>query len=122
MNKEQAPKLRYELPQPMTLQEAAAALASGDPAQRGKALLRASLSDVDPTWVQAASLQSLAHPEPEVRRLALLALAHVARRYRCLDAAAVLAAALPLHADSACVGAVEALLDAMDMSLPERLS
>ncbi len=65
-------------------------MASGDPTLIADALLRASLSQVDASWVEAASLHSLERPELEVQWAATLALGHLVRRYGRVDLDAVL--------------------------------
>ncbi len=102
--------LIYEEPLPILLPEAEALLASGEPALIADALLRASLSQVEPSWVEAASLQALDRPELAVRRSATLALGHLVRRYGHIDLDPTLAKIKPLKQDPALWGRVDDLL------------
>ncbi len=106
--------MRYEEIPAIDLPAAEAGITSGVPSQIADALLRASLSLIDPTWVEAACLRSLAHPDLEVRWAALSALGHLARRYRRLDIGDVLAAVKPLRDNPALAGKVSDLLDDID--------
>ena len=74
------------------------------------ALLRASLSQVDPMWVLSASLQALACPELEVRWAAVMALGHLVRRYRHIDINPIVTAVTPLREDPRLSGKVDDLL------------
>jgi hypothetical protein len=103
--------MRYEQPQQIELSEAAVCVASGDPSLIGDALVRASLSKIDPTWVEAVSLRCAARPESELRWAALTALSHLVRRYRDLDVDAVRKAIDPLRDDPCLAGKVDDLLD-----------
>jgi hypothetical protein len=93
-------------------------LASNDPALIADALLRASLSDIDPQWVEQTCLQALNRPELAVRRIALTALGHLARRYKQLDIPTVTAAVEFLRAIPELSGNVDDLCDDIDMFVP----
>ncbi len=86
-------------------------MTSDDPLLVGDAIVRASLSQIDPTWVEAASIRLLTRPEMELQWAALSALAHLTRRYRNLDIDAVLKAIEPLRGDPHLAGKVDDLLD-----------
>ena len=107
--------MSYKEPAPIDISEAKAYIASGTPSQIADALLRASLSDVDPMWVETACLQSLERPELEVRWAAMTALGHLARRYRQLDVHTVLTALDPLRKEPALSGKVDDVLDDIAM-------
>lgn len=109
--------MRYEEPLPIELSEAEAAVHSGDPSSIADVLLRASLSAVDPQWVEAASLSALARPESAVKWAALLALAHLVRRYGHLNTEAVQAAVIPLRDDPRLAGRVDDLMDDIQIFL-----
>jgi len=107
--------MRYEEIPAIDYPTAEASIASGVPAQIADALLRASLSHIDPAWVEAACLRTLAQSDFEVQWAALSALGHLARRYRCLDTGAVLAVVQPLRDNPTLAGKVSDLLDDIDM-------
>ena len=106
--------MRYEEIPAIDLLAAEAGIASGVPSQIADALVRASLSPIDPAWVEAACLRSLAQSDFEVQWAALSALGHLARRYRRLDTGAVLAVVQPLRDNPALAGKVGDLLDDID--------
>lgn len=115
--------MRYEEIAPIDRAEAEAALTSGAAPRIADAVLRASVSSIDPAWVEAACLRSLAQPDLEVRWAALSALGHLARRYRHLDVDDVVAAVEPLRDNPALAGKVSDLLDDIDTYVrasPER--
>ena len=107
--------MRYQEPAPIELAAARRALASGEPSLIADALLRSSLSPIEGAWVQAVSLQSLASPHREVRRMALIALGHLVRRYEQFDKDAVLSAARPLLEDPYLAGTVEDLMSDIEI-------
>lgn len=106
--------MKYEEIPPIERVDAEAAIASGVPPRIADAVLRASLSNIDPAWVEAACLRSLTHPDLQVRWAALSALGNLARRYRYLDVDDVLAALEPLRGNAVLNGKVSDLLDDID--------
>lgn len=76
--------MRSEPIEEYTRAEFAAALERDDPATLSQAVLSAALHDPDPAWAAAATLRLAAHPHPNVRGNAILALGHIARRHRWL--------------------------------------
>lgn len=112
-------KLLYEEPLPIELSDAKSQMASEEPALIADALLRASLSEVDASWIEAASLQALERPELEVRWAATLALGHLVRRYGHLDLDAVLSKIKPLGEDPKLWGRIDDLLDDIGTFLRE---
>lgn len=110
--------MRYQEPAPIELAAAERAIASGEPSLIADALLRSSLSPIDGVWVQAVSLQSLASPHSEVRRVALIALGHLVRRYEGFDKDAVLREAMPLLDDPYLAGTVEDLMSDIEVFGP----
>ncbi len=107
--------MRYEQPTPIELSEAETNIASGISALIADALLRASLSQIDPEWVQAASLWALSRPEFEVRWAALTALGHLVRRYRGIDIGTIRNDVSRLREDPDLSGKVQDLLDDIDV-------
>jgi hypothetical protein len=107
--------MKYEALEPIGLHDAKASMASGDPSRIADALVRASLSDIDAKWVEAACLGSLDLRDLQVRWSALTALGHLARRYRNLDVAATLKAIQPVRDHPSLAGKVEDLLDDIEV-------
>ncbi len=107
--------MRYEEPSAIEFSEAETYMASGNPTLIADALLRASLSQIDATWVEAACLRFLKRPEIEVRWAALTALEHLVRRYRRVDVDAILMEVEPLREDPDLSGKVDDLLDDIEI-------
>jgi len=104
-------RLRYEAPLPIELAGAESQMASGEPALIADALLRASLLRVDASWVEAACLRSIEHPEPEVQWAAMLALGHLVRIHGYIDLDTLLSKFQPFNKDPRLWGRVDDLLD-----------
>jgi hypothetical protein len=91
-------------------------MASGEADRIADAILRASLSNIDYRWVQAAGLQALRRLEFEVRWAALSALGHLVRQYKDADVDAILTEALRVRAeDPTLSGKVGDLLDDIEV-------
>lgn len=111
--------LIYEEPLPILRAEAESRMASGNAALIADALLRASLSQVDPSWIEAASLHALDRPEVEVRWSATLALGHLVRRYGHIDLDSILLKIKLLKQDAALWGRVDDLLSDIQIYLKD---
>lgn len=107
--------MRYEEPLEIDLAEIKARIVSGNPTQAADALLRASISPIDPKWVEVACLRSLEQSEIEVQWAALIALENLVRRHRSIDVKAILSAVEPLQRDPRLSGVVSDLLDDIEM-------
>ena len=68
-----------------SIEEALEHLASSDPRVVTEAILGASLTATDPRWVESAALALTHASDPAVRRAGLLALGHLAIRFRRLE-------------------------------------
>ncbi len=92
-------------------EHAASELASNDFERISSSLLRLSLHDPDPLWLQQLLLQYLRHDHHWVRRVAALGLAHVARIHRQLDMNVVVPAIRELLVCPETMGDAEQVLD-----------
>jgi hypothetical protein len=89
--------VKYEELPVLTRDEVEAALARGDAAEMGVAVLSAALHCPDHAWAESLCHRLASNPEPNVRGNALLGLGHIARIHRSLDlgrAAALIRAGL----------------------------
>ncbi|MCA9624038.1 MAG: hypothetical protein KC731_33675 [Myxococcales bacterium] len=77
--------MEYEEPTPIERTEAEVELASGDSDRISVALLRLTLHDDDPKWLEATLLPYLQHEQAWVRGVAAMCLGYVARLHGTLD-------------------------------------
>lgn len=93
-----------------TLQE----IGSGDPGRVIRALLGAALESPDRELVEACAVSLTIAADTEVRRAALLAIAHLARRFRQATVPALATVIERAGHDEALAGALDDLRDDLD--------
>ena len=93
--------MEYEEPTLIERKDAEVELASGNWEKISMALLRLSLHDSDPKWLEATLLPYLRHDHYWVRGVAAMCLGHVARLHGTLDLDTVIPAIRELLDDEA---------------------
>lgn len=78
-------RLKYAAVEPLTHEEAEAALARNDPEELLNVVLGVALHDPDGAWAEEYCLRLVDHAHFSVRGNAVLALGHIARLHRRLD-------------------------------------
>jgi hypothetical protein len=81
--------MRYEPIGPLSHQNAEQAATSDDPELLLRSILAVALHEDDLVWAEAFCTRFARHSDPGVRGSALLGFAHLARRFRQLDAVSV---------------------------------
>lgn len=107
--------MEYEEPTPIGRDHAARELASNDWERISMALLRLSLHDPDPSWLQQTVLPFLRHEHHWVRGTAAMCLGHIARIHGRVDTHIVVPAIRELLEDPATRGKAEDALDDIAM-------
>ena len=87
---------------------------SGDSGRVVRAVLGASLKSEDPEWVEACAVSLTNAADIEVRRAAILAIAHLARRFRQVSPGAVNAVVERAGREDALSGAIDDLREDLD--------
>jgi hypothetical protein len=87
---------------------------SGDSHRVVRAVLGAALESPDREWVEACAVALTNATDTEVRRAALLAIGHLARRFRHASPAAVAAVIERIGRDEALGGAIDDLRDDLE--------
>jgi len=111
--------LRYEETAPIARQAAESAIASEDSTSAARALIRVGLWEPERQWAERFCVGGLRDQRGEVRRAALIALGHLARRHHALQLDLVLPAVQRLlrdHPDLA--GSADDMLDDIRMYIP----
>jgi hypothetical protein len=103
--------MEYEELRAIEREDAAADLASGEPLRVAQALLRTALHDPDREWSEHLVAPYLESPDVEVRKAAILAIAHIARIHERLDVARFVPLLRVLQRSPELRGAVEDALD-----------
>jgi len=104
-------KMKFSSPEPITRAELKDRLAAEDVNVSAEALIRMSLWETDWEWAETVCLTALNSDKKEVRTAALIALGHLARRFRDLHLDLVILAISKLLDDPDYQGAAEDALD-----------
>ncbi len=112
--------MKYAQIEPISREEAATALASGDPSFACEALVRLAFFDEDCTFVEATCMQYTRHPNAEIRKAATICFGHLARIHGHLDLDRVLPLLEALSADPLTVAQASAAMDDVRMFILER--
>ncbi|MFC8043574.1 hypothetical protein [Nocardia sp. NPDC057353] len=105
----------YSALDPITRDEATAAMRSTDRRSTVEAILRLSLHDPDPAWATTRALELTESPDCEVRGAAATASGHIARLHGGIDRERVIPALRRLAADPATAGRAADALDDISM-------
>jgi hypothetical protein len=97
-----------------SMEETLREVGSGDPGRVVRAVLGASLESPDRAWVEACAVSLTNAADNEVRRAAVMAMGHLARRFRLVSPAAVAAVIGRAGHDDAIAGAAEELRDDLE--------
>jgi hypothetical protein len=89
-------------------------IGSADTGRVVRAILGAALESPDREWVEASAVSLTLVPDADVRRAAILALGHLARRFRVLSAPAVAMVIDRVDDDHALAGALADLRDDLE--------
>ena len=79
----------YEEPQPITREQAEAAVISGSPDEAAQALISVALHEQDRNWAESLCLRGLKDPREEVVAAAITGFGHLARLHRKVSPAVV---------------------------------
>jgi len=100
---------------PISRSDADAAFSSGDSGRTSNALVSLAFHDADWRWVQDKCLRYIDSPFPDVRRLSIVCLGHLARIHGSLDMDEVLPVLEGLMEDAELRGVVEDTLEDIDI-------
>ncbi|RYB94823.1 hypothetical protein EUA93_10960 [Nocardioides oleivorans] len=106
---------QFSDPQPTSRAGLAESIEADDPDLISERLIALSLTDVDPDWLTGRSIELASHRSPQVRRAAVVALGHIARVHRAIDADVVLPHLRAMSDDPELAGAAADALDDIEM-------
>ena len=92
-------RLIYDVPQPISRDEASSAFATNKPEVICSTLVAIALYDPDWRWAQEKCLEFAQHPDASIRQIAATCIGHVARIHQTLDLDAVRAVLHQLLSD-----------------------
>jgi len=101
----------YQEAPPIARADAESAFSSGLPERICDALVRVAFNDPDWRWVQEQCLRFIGSPLPDVRRLAVTCLGHLARIHGQLDLERVMPLLKQMRNDGEIEGSVEDALE-----------
>jgi hypothetical protein len=107
--------MRYEEIDPIPRDQAETMLANGTSEDKTRALLSVALNGEDRTWVQQWCLDLLESDDPQVRRIAVVCLGHLARIHGEIDHATVVPRLRRLSSDPAVAGDAENALEDIEI-------
>jgi hypothetical protein len=101
----------YQEALPISREDAESAFLSGTPARICDALVRVTFNDSEWEWVQEQCVRFIISPIPDVRRLAVTCIGHLARIHGQLDLKRVVPLLNQMRNDAELGGTVEDALD-----------
>ncbi|SEB59507.1 hypothetical protein SAMN04489844_0628 [Nocardioides exalbidus] len=106
---------RYEEPDQASPLLLAAAIEADDPDLIISRLIALALQGAEPEWLTGRSIELGSHPSAQVRRASVVALGHIARVHRSIDADVVVAHLQAMASDPDLAGAAADALEDIEM-------